>query len=232
MSNSIYESSLQALANGDRATAFQLMRKYLMTNSRDASAWFWMSRMVDNEEQQRECLDRAIKIDPNHRDALNALEEIRLRALVAGFHAPVFEEKRIEPPKLGQALMAKKLISDAQLQEALREQLLDRNRGIRTMLGMILIKRKMISPLALAGVLVEQQQSRGSSDRLGDYLLLNKIITPERLQQAIAEHALACVYEKPIQLGELLVKHGYIRRDELNKALEEQRQDAYNRYYY
>jgi hypothetical protein len=232
MADSIYDAALQALAQGDRATAFQLMRKFLMTNSQNASAWFWLSRMVDSEEQQRECIERAIKIDPTHRDALNALEGLRLRALVSGFHAPVFEEKRIEPPKLGQALLAKKLISDPQLQEALREQINDRNRGKKTMLGLILIKRKLISPLALASVLVEQQQSRGNPDRLGDYLLAKKIITSERLQQAIAEHALACVYEKPIQLGELLVKRGYIRREDLNRALEEQRQDAYNRYYY
>jgi hypothetical protein len=232
MSDQIFDASLQAFAQGDRATAFQLMRKVIVSDSRNATAWLWLSRMVETEDQQRECLERVIAIDPQHREAQSALEDLRLRKLVAGFHAPVFEEKRIEPPKLGQALLAKGLLSDTHLQEALREQINDRNRGKKTMLGMILIKRKMLSPLALAGVLVEQQQSRGNPDRLGDYLLIQKMITPERLQQAIAEHALACVYEKPIQLGELLVKRGYIRREDLNRALEEQRQDAYNRYYY
>ena len=232
MSDPIFDASLQAFARGDRATAFQLMRKVVVSNSRNATAWLWLSRMVETEDQQLECLERVIAIDPQHREALSVLEDIRLRKLVAGFHAPVFEAQRIEPPKLGQALLAKGLLKDAQLQEALREQINDRNRGKKTMLGMILIKRKMLSPLALAGVLVEQQQSRGNPDRLGDYLLIHKILTPERLQHAIAEHALACVYEKPIQLGELLVKRGYIRREELTHALEEQRQDAYNRYYY
>jgi hypothetical protein len=231
MANTTFEQALQALAEGDRATAFRLMRQVIMSDSRHAPAWYWMSRMVEDEKQQRECLERALAIDPNYREAREAIESFRLRNLVSTFHAPVFEERR-EPTRLGQALVEKGLISDRQLQDALKEQHNDQNRGKKTMLGLVLLKRKLVSPLALAGVLVEQQQARNQPDRLGEYLLINKIITPERLQQAIAEHALVCVYEKPEKFGELLVKRGYIRREDLDRALEEQRQDAYNKYYY
>jgi hypothetical protein len=232
MPHQSFDQALQALAQGDRATAFRLMRHAILNDSRHAPAWLWMSRLVDDETQKRECLDRALAIDPNYREAREELEALRLRDLVSTFKAPVFEEKRIEPPRLGQALVTKRLITEAQLQDALREQHAEHNRGRRTMLGMVLLRRKLISPLALAAVLVEQQQSRSNPDRLGEYLMSRGLISPERLQQAIAEHALACVYEKPIKLGELLVHRGYIRREDLDRALDEQRQDAYNRYYY
>jgi hypothetical protein len=58
------------------------------------------------------------------------------------------------------------------------------------------------------------------------------MISAERLQHAIAEQALSAIYEKPIRLGELLVQRGYILQEDLDRALEEQRQDAYNKYYY
>lgn len=232
MSNAAFDQALQAIAQGDRPVAYRLMREVLIANSRYAPAWFWMSRLVDDDSQRRECLERAISIDPNYREAQEELEAIRLRDLVSTFRSPVFEQQQREPVRLGQALVTKGLLSEAQLQDALREQHADLNQGKKTMLGMVLLRRKMVTPMALAGVLVEQQQARRHPDRLGEYLLSQGLITPERLQQAIAEHLLASVYEKSPRFGELLVQRGYIRREDLDRALEEQRQDAYNRYYY
>jgi hypothetical protein len=232
MQERLFDQAMQALAQGDRTATFQLLRQVIMKNNKHAHAWYWMSRLVETEAQVRECLERALAIDPNYREAQEALEELRLRDLVQTFRAPVFEEQRREPPKLGQSLLQKKLITDAQLQEALREQINERNRGKQTMLGLILLRRKMISPLALAAILVEQQEQRGAAEKLGDYLLMKGYITRDRLEQAIAEHALMSIYEKPIRFGEMLVKRGYIRDVDLDRALDEQRQDAYNKYYY
>lgn len=232
MAYSLFQQAQQAFARGDRDAAFKLARQAILQDSKHAPAWLLMSRVVDDEAQKRECLERALALDPNYREARDELDSMRLRELVAGFRSPAFQEPKREPIRLGQALVAKGLISEQQLQDALREQHNDHNRGHKTMLGLILLRRKFVSPLAMAAVLVEQQQARSLPDRLGEYLLSHGLLTPERLQQAIAEHALASVYEKPIRLGELLVQRGYIRREELDRALEEQRQDAYNKYYY
>ena len=232
MPHPTFEQALKALSQGDRDSAFKLMRQSIIADATYPPAWFWLSRLVDDEERRKECLERAISLDPNYREARDELESIRLKSLVSTFKAPVFDNTQREPLRLGEALRAKHLISEMQLQEALREQHAELNRGKKTMLGVVLLRRKMVSPLALAAVLVEQQQARRNPDRLGEYLVSRGLITPERLQQAIAEHALASIYEKPVRLGELLVQRGYIRREDLDRALEEQRQDAYNRYYY
>jgi hypothetical protein len=233
MAHTLFEQAQQAFAHGERAVAFKLARQAILHDSKYAPAWLLMSRVVNDETQKRECLERALTLDPHSLEARHELDSMRLRELVAGFRAPAFQEPKREPLRLGQALIAKALITEQQLQDALREQHNDQNRGHKTMLGLILLRRKYVSPLALAAVLVEQQQANTSiPDRLGEYLLSEGLLTPERLQQAIAEHALASVYEKPIRLGELLVQRGYIRREDLDRALEEQRQDAYNKYYY
>ncbi|GAB4112687.1 MAG: hypothetical protein Fur005_22470 [Roseiflexaceae bacterium] len=232
MPKALFDQALQALHQGDRATAFQLLRQVILADSRYAPAWYWLSTLVDDDTQKRECLERALAVDPNYREAKDALEALKLRDVIASFRSPVFEERRREPARLGQALVQKGLITDAQLQEALREQHQEQNRGKKTMLGMVLLRRKVISPLALASILVDQQEQRSEPDRLGDYLLTRGLISRERLEQALAEHALTNIYEKPIRFGELLVQRKYIRREDLDKALEEQRQDAYNKYYY
>jgi hypothetical protein len=229
---SLIDQARQAFARGEREKAFQLTRHALLQDSKSAPTWILMSRLVEDATQRRECLDRALAIDPECREARDAIDAMRVQELVSGFRAPVFADQKREPLRLGQALVAAGLISEQQLLDALREQHNDRNRGKKTMLGTILLRRKVVSPLALAAVLIEQQQSRSTPDRLGEYLLSHGMISAERLQHAIAEQALSAIYEKPIRLGELLVQRGYILQEDLDRALEEQRQDAYNKYYY
>ncbi|GAB4112683.1 MAG: hypothetical protein Fur005_22490 [Roseiflexaceae bacterium] len=232
MMKATFNKALQAFHHGDRDMAFRLLRQVILDDSRYAPAWYWLSRLVEDENRKRECLEYAIAIDSEYREAQEALESIKLHRVVSGFRAPVFQEYRREPLRLGQALIQRGLLSPIQLQEALREQHQEHNRGKKVMLGMILLRRKMVAPLALASVLVDQQLQRTEPDRLGDYLLANQMISRESLELAIAEHALTCVYEKPIRFGELLVQSGYISQEDLDHALEEQRRDAFNKYYY
>jgi hypothetical protein len=55
-----FREAIQAAQQGDRERAYQLMRQVLVENPGYVPAWVWMSRLVDDSGQQRECLERAL----------------------------------------------------------------------------------------------------------------------------------------------------------------------------
>src|SRR5512147_836938 len=78
-----FQEAVQAARSGDRATAYQLIRQVLLDNPNFAPAWLWMSGLVDDVRQQRDCLERVLALDPANTQAREGLELLRLRDLLS-----------------------------------------------------------------------------------------------------------------------------------------------------
>jgi hypothetical protein len=79
-----HDTLLQAydfLQSGDRATAKRLLAAALRADSQNVQAWLWMSEAVDTEEQKRDCLLRALAIEPHNQAAQAELTRLERQAL-------------------------------------------------------------------------------------------------------------------------------------------------------
>jgi hypothetical protein len=231
-----FQEAIQAAKRGDRPTAYRLMRQTLIENPSYAPAWFWMSRLVDDAAQQRECLERALALDATYTPARDELENMRLREVLATARSIVVAERTQEPRKIGDYLVEQGMITAAQLKEALAEQQANRNKGQRLPLGDILLRHGWLSPPALATALVKQQQDNlnpqvgQAPERLGEYLVSEGVLTPAELAAALSQQAQLRQQGKHVVLGEILIRGRYLKPETLARVLELQRQDFFGRF--
>ncbi|MFP3853497.1 MAG: tetratricopeptide repeat protein [Anaerolineales bacterium] len=68
--------AVQALEAGDNARARKALVKKLQDNPRDDAAWVWLSQAVEEPDKARECLRRALSINPNNATAKSMLAEL------------------------------------------------------------------------------------------------------------------------------------------------------------
>jgi len=237
----LFQQAVHTLKRGDRATARQIMRQSLLEDPNYAPAWLWMSGLVDEISQQRECLERALELDPTNEPAREGLESLKFQEFVVSLSN---SKKDIKKPdhrqsqKLGEYLVEENIITAEQLQHALTEQRrVQLNlQATRVPLGDILIKLKMLTPKQLATILVEQQQDKMSStesktpEYLGEYLVTKGIITREQLEYVLAQQIELRQTGQRILLGELLVSAGYISHGTLGTILNQQRTDIFSRF--
>jgi hypothetical protein len=225
-----FEQAVLTVQRGDRVSGYRLLRQVLLDDPSYAPAWFWMSRLVDDTGRKRECLERALALDPGLKPARDALASLRTQE--QGTALPRAAELGHAPQRLGAYLVERGLINRQQLELALVEQRAGRTWGKRAPLGDILISRGYLTPQALARALLLQQrdrlQARGARpERLGEYLVFGKLVTPEQLEAALAEQARLRQRRQFLVLGELLIRRGFLKPDALERVLARQRQDAY-----
>lgn len=109
--------------------------------------------------------------------------------------------------RTGELLVAEGLVTDAQLEEALRFQ---HDSASYVPLGQVLVERKYITRRQLDLVL-DQGKKR---PRLGEVLVRSGILTAEQL-----DHALAQQKEMKLPLGQMLIKLGYVTDEAMRQAL-------------
>ena len=229
-----FRAAEQAARHGDREAAYQLMRQALIENPAYVPAWLSMSKLVDDLARQRECLERALALDPRNEAARDGIETLRLKELLASVHAPVLVERGPAPRQIGAYLVEQRIISREQLHEALNEQGQRRRRGEFIQFGDLLLERRWITPNTLARALVVQLQERvdrrgGHTPRfLGEYLIAEKIITPMQLEASLEEQIRLRLEGRRIALGNLLVRNQYLTARALQKVLDDQRATFYS----
>jgi type II secretory ATPase GspE/PulE/Tfp pilus assembly ATPase PilB-like protein len=110
-------------------------------------------------------------------------------------------------PQLGALMVEEGLITDSQLQQALRTQY---GLDVYKPVGQILVDQKAISAKQL-NLFLDNHQKRA---RLGEILLKSKIITGEQLEIALG-------YQKTtgLPLGEMLIKLNYMNEETMRQAL-------------
>lgn len=230
-----FRSAVEALRQGNRAGGYLLLRQVLMDDPNCAPAWLWMSGLVVDTRQQRECLEQTLILDPGCDLAREGLKLLQLRETLAGIPAALPATSEHAPRRLGEYLVAQGFVSEAQVEEALAEQ--QRRRlewNERVLLGDILVQRGWLMPQTLAKtLLLQQRDQRGAvvaplPQRLGEYLVVDGVITTGQLAAVLEEQAHLHKTGTSMMLGEILLRGGYVTPEVLNRALEQQRQDLYN----
>jgi hypothetical protein len=223
-----------AARRGQREVAYRLMCQALIENPGYVPAWVAMSKLVDEPARQRECLERALMLDPHNQAAHDGIEILRLKELLASVHAPSLIDRVPAPRQIGAYLIEQGVITHEQLNDTLREQRQRRARGQSIQFGDLLIERRLISPNMLARMLVAQLQERvdrrsGRAPQfLGEYLIAEHLITPAQLEAALEEQIHLRLAGRPLALGNLLIRKKYLTPKTLQKVLDDQRKAFYS----
>lgn len=76
-SQPIMEQVMELFYQGRRVDAQQLLARHLINAPQDAEAWFTMSKLVDDEDRRKQCLERALALQPDHAEAQWALTKMK-----------------------------------------------------------------------------------------------------------------------------------------------------------
>jgi peptide/nickel transport system permease protein len=80
MSSDPLQAAQAALQRGERIHARKLARMAILQNPRSEAAWLLMARVVDVPEQVIDCLEQALKINPQNQSTMRALRALRRQA--------------------------------------------------------------------------------------------------------------------------------------------------------
>lgn len=73
------QRAIQSIQSGDKTTGKRLLAQVLQANPQNVQAWLWMSAVVQGNERQRDCLRRALRIDPQNKAARAGLARLASR---------------------------------------------------------------------------------------------------------------------------------------------------------
>ena len=69
----VFQEAVEALREGKKTRARELLTELLKTNQNNATYWVWMSATVDSAKERIYCLQTALKLDPNNATAKRGL---------------------------------------------------------------------------------------------------------------------------------------------------------------
>jgi tetratricopeptide (TPR) repeat protein len=90
--NTMLREAIDALRQGDRARARDLLTRLLKTDQKNPNYWVWLSAAVDTQKERLYCLQMALQIDPQNATAKRGL--ILLGALPLDDSVPPFPVNR------------------------------------------------------------------------------------------------------------------------------------------
>ncbi len=222
-----------AIAAGRRDEGRTILVSILREAPTYVPAWLWLSGVLDDPAKRRECLERVLAIDPHNAAALHGLEVLDMQSVADSAREPTAAEaaahQEAKVQRLGEYLVQQRMITQQQLDAALREQQQETRYGRMVPLGDILLRRRWLTLQALTRALELQKEDRvkagvGSTERLGEYLVKQYIISERQLEEVIARQAALKRQGQSFQLGELLVLSGMISRQQLQRAIDEHQQ--------
>ena len=62
----VFQEAIEALREGKKARARELLTGLLKTDQNNATYWVWMSATVDSAKERIYCLQTALKLDPEN----------------------------------------------------------------------------------------------------------------------------------------------------------------------
>lgn len=229
------------------------LRAHLVEGHQCLDTWLALSRLVNDPQQRRDCLERAavlapenqdiqeayleavLAVEPGHKAAQSRLNELRTMRLLSDVKTTHFHEQP-RARLLGDILVATGAITPAELREVLRVQ----NNGtpITTdrRLGQLLLRNNMITPAKLAHALIVQQQERSrlriAPQVLGEFLVDQGHITPQQLELALAEQLRLDQKGQRYSLGQILVRLNMASANTVERAANEHQRAFWAKYGY
>lgn len=67
------QQAIVAIKSGDKKTGKRLLIEVLKSNQRDETAWLWMTKVVNSDDERIKCLQNVLKINPNNETAKRGL---------------------------------------------------------------------------------------------------------------------------------------------------------------
>ena len=77
------------IAEGEKGSAIRLLASMLLKNKNDLEAWLLLGELIDDPSKKEDCYRQALKLSPNHPQALTKLKEL---------HEPEKPEEREPAP--------------------------------------------------------------------------------------------------------------------------------------
>jgi tetratricopeptide (TPR) repeat protein len=71
--DTMLNEAIEALQNGDKVRAKDLLTRLLKTDQSNATYWVWLSAVVETQKERIYCLQTALKLDPNNVSAKRGL---------------------------------------------------------------------------------------------------------------------------------------------------------------
>jgi len=93
------KQAIQFIKAGDKGRARQLLIEKLKTDPKNDTAWVWMATVVETAELKRECLEEALKHNPDNVIARQALEGIEQQPSPSHIAAVAFDTVEARPVK-------------------------------------------------------------------------------------------------------------------------------------
>lgn len=228
------QAGIAANRAGDKEQARACFIRVLKQEPRNETAWMRLSGVMPTVEQALRCVDHLLSINPHHQQAREAQEILRVRllleesAVVATPTAPTSTPQRRY--LLGEALVEARVLTQHQLDLALKEQakLAKQRKPMR--LGEVLLRLKLVRPEQLEAAVAAQVESMpgspdaGATGQIGEFLLRNNLVTLAQLHQGLAQQAILRSKGHKMMLGDVLVGCGYLQREQLNRAMLEWQQ--------
>lgn len=189
------EKTLKNFSPGDRVAIVTTMMDVVRANPGHPRAWLYLSLCSDTPAQRRECLEHALRLDPLDpaiHAAMNNVKEqdaAAMRARLSGCR-PLAAPSVRSPKHIGAYFQAYG-VHEEYIQQALRIQRAAPISSRRPLLGEILVAQGWLAPERAAQLLTHQTQLRIE----------------------------AGTFERPVMLGEFLVRKGYITINNLHTAV-------------
>jgi tetratricopeptide (TPR) repeat protein len=73
----VLQKGIRAARRGRKEPAQQLLNQVVQADPNNEEAWLWLARVVDSPEQQAECLQRVLTINPDNRWAAEQLASLQ-----------------------------------------------------------------------------------------------------------------------------------------------------------
>src|SRR5579864_7126487 len=87
--DALIQEAAAALKAGRKADARRVLDQAIALDERSEQAWFWMSGVVDNDEEQQICLENVLAINPANQKAQKGLDTIRAKRSAGAAKPPV-----------------------------------------------------------------------------------------------------------------------------------------------
>jgi hypothetical protein len=220
MSHATIVTAFRLARQGERSRAYQLFAHVLRTTPTDVPAWLGLSTVVTDPVQQRECLERALALDPACQVAQTRLAQLRPAS------APALAAACDHPQSIGAYLVTYGALTPSQLADALAAQSAQRAATQPAPpLGHILIARGWVQPSVLATLLVLQLQDQvlgpqaRPPQRLGELLVVAGLMPPEQLAAPLAEQMRRQLHGRSLPLGRLLIQRRLLTEAQLAQVL-------------
>ncbi|KPV51283.1 hypothetical protein SE17_22115 [Kouleothrix aurantiaca] len=230
------QKALTNLPSTDRDAVFTTMMDVVRANPGHAQAWLYLGLCSDTLAQRRDCLERALRLDPLDPSIHAAMHEVQeqeaaaMRTLLSGCRPLAAPPPMHAPKHIGTYFQAYG-VEDEYIQQALRIQRTAPLSGRRPLLGEILVAQGWISPERAAQLLIHQTQLRveaGTFERpvmLGEFLVRKGYISIEQLHTAMLAQLRIIQAGSYCRLGEVLLNEHQITEAQLKQALHQQEEE-------